>query len=80
MSAGRVSVYKQYTRSGSGGSSSSGISENLPPRTLARLAREVRNLQKNPPEGIRLVVDEESGLPTNLAELQVGRPVQRTRV
>jgi hypothetical protein len=65
MSSSRVSVYHQYSRS------SSNVSENLPPRTLARLAREVRNLQKNPPEGVRLVVDEESGLPTNLGELLV---------
>ena len=30
-------------------------SENLPPRTLARVSREVRDLHKNPPEGVRLV-------------------------
>ncbi|GAX22908.1 ubiquitin-conjugating enzyme E2 S [Fistulifera solaris] len=65
MSTNRISVYSQYTRS----SSSSSTSENLPPRTLARLSREVRNLQKSPPEGVRLVVDEETGLPTNLGEL-----------
>jgi hypothetical protein len=46
-------------------------SENLPPRTLARLAREVRDLHKNPPEGIQLVVDADSGLPSNLSELMV---------
>lgn len=68
MSTNRISVYSQYTRSSSSGSSTS---ENLPPRTLARLSREVRNLQKSPPEGIRLVVDEETGLPTNLGELMV---------
>lgn len=45
--------------------------ENLPPRTLARLAREVRDLHKNPPEGVRLVCDSESGLPDNLGELMV---------
>ena len=70
MSSSRVSVYRQYTRSSS---TSSCTSENLPPRTLARLAREVRNLQKTPPEGVRLVVDEESGLPSNLSELMVCR-------
>jgi hypothetical protein len=52
-------------------SSSSTVSENLPPRTLARLAREVRDLQQNPPEGVRLLVDEETGLPANLSELVV---------
>jgi len=55
-------VYRQY---------SNNSSENLPPRTLARLAREVRDLHKNPPEGVRLVVDCDSGLPANLAELMV---------
>ncbi|EED95016.1 ubiquitin conjugating enzyme, partial [Thalassiosira pseudonana CCMP1335] len=33
-------------------------SENLPPRTLARVARDVRDLVKSPPEGVRLVLDE----------------------
>ena len=73
MSSDRISVYRQFSRSASG---NTGISENLPPRTIARLAREVRNLQKNPPEGVRLVVDEESGLPANLGELMVS-PLQR---
>ena len=45
------SLYRQYS---SAGTSSS---ENLPPRTLARVARELRNLHKNPPEGVRLIVD-----------------------
>lgn len=58
----------QYSSRGSS-SSSSVSSENLPPRTLARLAREVRDLHKNPPEGVRLVVDTDSGLPSNLSEL-----------
>jgi len=44
-------------------------SENLPPRTLTRVAREVRNLHKNPPEGIQLVVDSETGVPASLAEV-----------
>ena len=48
----RGSTYRQYSRS-----SSSSSSENLPPRTLARVAREVRDLHKNPPEGIKLTVD-----------------------
>jgi hypothetical protein len=60
-------VYRQYSSS----SNTNGSSENLPPRTLTRLAREVRDLHKNPPEGLRLVVDDESGVPTNLSELMV---------
>ena len=48
-----------------------GCGENLPPRTLARVARDVRDLVKNPPEGVRLVVDEESGMPGSLAEIVV---------
>jgi len=44
-------------------------SENLHPRTLTRVAREVRNLHKNPPEGIQLVVDSETGVPASLAEV-----------
>jgi len=44
-------------------------SENLPPRTLTRVAREVRDLHKNPPEGIRLVVDSETGVPASLGEV-----------
>jgi len=46
-----------------------GCGENLPPRTLARVARDVRDLVKSPPEGVRLVVDEESGMPGSLAEI-----------
>ena len=66
----RASLYRQYSRGSSGGGSSSSI-ENLPPRTLSRVAREVRDLIKCPPEGIRLVVDIETGLPTNLGEIVV---------
>ena len=46
-------------------------SENLPPRTLARVAREIRDLHKNPPEGVRLVVDGQSGVPSSLGEVVV---------
>jgi hypothetical protein len=60
------SVYRQYTATGG-----SVNSENLPPRTLARLAREVRDLHKNPPDNVKLVVDGDSGLPANLGELMV---------
>mmetsp|Transcript_13859 Transcript_13859/g.21121 ORF Transcript_13859/g.21121 Transcript_13859/m.21121 type:complete len:238 (-) Transcript_13859:85-798(-) len=42
-------------------SSTSSTSENLPPRTLTRVAREIRDLHKSPPEGIKLVVDGDGG-------------------
>lgn len=51
------------------GVSVGGCGENLPPRTLARVARDVRDLVKSPPEGVRLVVEEESGMPGSLAEI-----------
>ena len=54
-----------------GASSSSISAENLPPRTLARAGREVRDLIKNPPEGIKLVVDNDTGMPSNLGEIVV---------
>jgi hypothetical protein len=38
---------------------------------MARLAREVRDLHQQPPEGVRLVVDSDTGLPPNLGELMV---------
>ena len=66
--AARGSLYRQYSRGSSGGSISV---ENLPPRTLARVAREIRDLQKNPPEGVRLVVDSETGVPSSLGEVLV---------
>jgi hypothetical protein len=56
-----------YARTTSGSSSS----ENLPPRTLARLAREVRDLHQTPPEGVRMLVDNDTGLPANLGEIMV---------
>jgi hypothetical protein len=40
-------------------------------RTRARLQREVFNLIKNPPEGVFLVVDSETGLPQSLNEIVV---------
>mmetsp|Transcript_9472 Transcript_9472/g.20426 ORF Transcript_9472/g.20426 Transcript_9472/m.20426 type:complete len:328 (+) Transcript_9472:132-1115(+) len=43
--------------------------ENLPPRTLARVARDVRDLVRSPPEGVRLVLDEETGMPGSLSEI-----------
>jgi len=38
---------------------------------LARVAREIRDLHKNPPEGVRLIVDPETGCPDNLGEIMV---------
>jgi hypothetical protein len=61
-----TTTYRPYHRSSSGSSS-----ENLPPRTLARVAREIRDLHKNPPEGVRLVVDGQSGMPSSLGEVVV---------
>ncbi|GKY94372.1 hypothetical protein MPSEU_000403100 [Mayamaea pseudoterrestris] len=55
----------QYARSLSG----SNVSENLPPRTLARLSREVRDLHQKPPEGVCMIVDSDTGLPSNLGEI-----------
>jgi hypothetical protein len=66
----RASLYRQYSKGSSGGGSSSSI-ENLPPRILSRVAREVRDLVQRPPEGITLVVDNETGLPASLGELVV---------
>jgi hypothetical protein len=55
--------------------SSSTTTENLPPKTIARLVREVRDLVQiksgEGVEGVRLIVDLDSGLPTNLGELAV---------
>ena len=64
-----ASLYRPYSRS----SSTSSISsiENLPPRTLARVSKEVRDLMRSPPEGINLVVDNETGLPASLGEIVV---------
>lgn len=66
-SRGGVVYRPSYNRSTSSGSSS----ENLPPKVLARVAREVKSLHQNPPEGVRLVVDGDSGLPSSLGELVV---------
>jgi hypothetical protein len=59
----RGSLYRQYSRS-----SSNASSENLPPRTLARVARELRDLHKSPPEGVTIIVDGDGG---NLGEVVV---------
>lgn len=64
----RRGTHRSYSGSSSG---SINCSENLPPRTLQRVAREVRDLHKGPPEGIRLVVDADTGVPSNLGEVLV---------
>jgi hypothetical protein len=58
-------MYRQYSRTSSSGSSS----ENLPPRTLARLAREIRDIHKDTPDGIHLMMDGDCG--GSLGELVV---------
>ena len=66
------SFIRPYDRSTSSSSSSIGSSsENLPPKALSRVAREVRDLIKKPEEGVKLVVDSETGTPSSLAELTV---------
>jgi hypothetical protein len=65
-----TTTYRPYNRSSSGT-----CSENLPPRTLARVAREIRDLHKEPPEGVRLVVDAQSGVPSTLGEVVVSAVV-----
>lgn len=66
-SVARGSLYRPYSRSTSTGSVSS--VENLPPRTIARVSKEVRDLMKKPPGGISLVVDPETGMPASLGEV-----------
>lgn len=68
-SIARGSLYRPYSRSTSTGSVSS--VENLPPRTIARVSKEVRDLMKSPPGGISLVVDPETGMPSSLGEIVV---------
>mmetsp|Transcript_32175 Transcript_32175/g.36586 ORF Transcript_32175/g.36586 Transcript_32175/m.36586 type:complete len:234 (+) Transcript_32175:113-814(+) len=53
----RASFQRQFSRP----SAASNANENLPPRTLTRVAREIRDLHKNPPEGIKLNVDGDGG-------------------
>ena len=68
-SVSRGALYRPYSRSTSTGSVSS--VENLPPRTIARVSKEVRDLMKCPPGGINLVVDPETGMPSSLGEVVV---------
>ena len=60
-----------YSRSASASSTKSLTETALPPRTLARVAREVRDLMKKPPEGTKLIVDPETGMPPSLSEIAV---------
>jgi hypothetical protein len=55
-------------------------SGSLAPRTTARLARDVRDLLVAPENGVRLVVDPATGLPSNLRELTVRTVDARTYV
>jgi len=50
---------QSFSRSSSNSYNSSS-SENLPPRAMARVAREVRDLMKKSPEGTKLILDSES--------------------
>jgi hypothetical protein len=43
----------------------------LPQRTRVRVQREIINLLKNAPEGTKLIVDPETGLPPSLSEIVV---------
>lgn len=61
------SLHRAYSHGSTSGGTTS--SENLPPRMLARVAREIRDLHRNPPEGVRLIVDPETGCPDNLGEI-----------
>jgi len=49
-------------------SKGSGSAENLAPRMLSRVGKEIRALHKSPPEGIRLVLDSDSSS-ASLSEL-----------
>ena len=60
-----------YSRSASANPAKSLTETALPPRTLARVAREVRDLMKHAPEGTKLIVDPETGLPATLSEIVV---------
>ncbi len=62
-----------YSRSASANPAKSLTETALPPRTLARVAREVRDLMKHAPEGTKLIVDPDTGLPPSLSEIVVSR-------
>ena len=52
--------------------------ENLPPQVVVRLAKEVRKLATEPPEGIKFLATEEENLGEVHAEIEgpVGTPYQ----
>jgi len=52
-------LHISYQRNNSS-ASAGGCSENLAPRVLSRVAKEIRALHKEPPEGVRLVLDQEN--------------------
>ncbi|KAL3800410.1 hypothetical protein ACHAW5_009088, partial [Stephanodiscus triporus] len=68
-SSGTIGIGAMSSSMSSKAGSTTGSSENLPPRTLARVARDVRDLVRSPPEGVRLVLDGETGMPGSLSEI-----------
>ena len=66
-------LFKSFTPKENKMSSVSKSTVALPQRTRARVQREVIGLLKNSPEGIKLIVDPETGLPPSLNEITVRR-------
>jgi len=64
---GSAAMMRSYSTTNSSNRNSN--NNNLPPRVLARVAREIRDLMKNPPEGLRIVLDSDTGLPTSLGDI-----------
>jgi ubiquitin-conjugating enzyme E2 S len=60
-----ASLQVSYNRS----ASSAGSAENLPPRIVQRVAKELRTLHKSPPEGVKLVLDSSDTSASSLSEL-----------
>ena len=61
MSSGAHLSYQRSTSSATTNSTGSSCSENLAPRVLSRVAKEIRALHKEPPEGVRLVMEHHDG-------------------
>mmetsp|Transcript_21027 Transcript_21027/g.30018 ORF Transcript_21027/g.30018 Transcript_21027/m.30018 type:complete len:274 (-) Transcript_21027:278-1099(-) len=62
MSSGAIHLsYQRSSSSATTNSTGSSCSENLAPRVLSRVAKEIRALHKEPPEGVRLVVEHHDG-------------------
>ena len=59
-----------YAISGQGKSLTS---ESLAPRTLARVSRDVREIMRKQPEGAKLIIDPDTGLPPSLSEIMVSQ-------